>query len=51
MELERNGEQSDDDVREGQVGDEVVGDGLHPPARQYDADHQTVAWKNGDMTK
>ena len=43
MELERNGEQSDDDVREGQVGDEVVGHRLHPPAGQHDADDQAVA--------
>jgi len=44
LELEWYGEESNDDIGQGEVSDEVVRYGLHSPARQHDADDQTVAW-------
>ena len=44
LELEWDGEDADDDVGEGQVGDEEVGDGTHPAIANHHVYHQSVAW-------
>ena len=45
LELKRNGEESDDDIGQSEICDEIICDSLHATTRQYDANHQTVAWK------
>ena len=48
LELERDDQQPDDDVRQGQVGDEEVGDGLHAAAGEDDEDDGGVAQDGGE---
>ena len=46
--MERDDQQTDDDVRQGQVGDEEVGDGLHAAAGEDDEDDGGVAQDGGE---
>ncbi|CAN7949573.1 unnamed protein product, partial [Ixodes pacificus] len=43
LEVERDREEPDDDVADGQVGDQVVRLGAHPPRRGHDPEHERVA--------